>query len=117
VSHDSFMTASVSLQCAAEMHLHCPGCACTVCHHTCPNCSDSCRTVYVVPEHESILPQLAGAKVCAKCYLAVTTDVPNGQGCERCGAPQGYRSPRDRGGEYLCISCQDSSNATIDPNA
>jgi hypothetical protein len=95
----------VSRACRASMHMHCQdwdGCGCDQCHFTCSLCRKRCRAVYAIPA-----PQGTGTQdVCAGCYRALSSSLPKGQGCERCGGPRGYRNPAASGDVYLCLTCR-----------
>lgn len=106
----------VTRQCQANMHLHCDDamCACPVCHHWCHVCGALCRSVYTVPDHEKVDPDLRGKSACAVCYSTATLRMPRGQGCEVCGAPHGYRSlARDPEGLYRCGSCHEKAGTAV----
>lgn len=98
----------ISRQCAASMHLHCAepaGCACPVCHNICSVCGQRVMNVITLPDHPAILADVRGTGACAACYGTLTALLPKGQGCEVCGAPQGYRNLRDPAGLYKCQDC------------
>jgi hypothetical protein len=110
------MSAVISRQCLASMHLHCedPSCRCPVCHHTCGICGQECRAVHKLPVIAGH-SDLSEKEACSTCYRTVIALLPKkGQGCERCGKPQGYRSLRGQDGSlYLCASCQQAGGSLI----
>src|SRR5277367_2222706 len=93
--------------CRALIHSCCASenCRCTSCRHHCTICNQSCRVVYRTSDTGILAEELRGKQACYKCYLAVTSIIPRGQGCEQCGGPTGYRNPRDPSDTYRCISC------------